>query len=204
MVRMINKMSSKSTNKNTATIQDMINAGAISENDQIEFTFKGNTFYAKVLRGGLIGQCKIKRAYSSNLEKLPQFVSAFSSLTAWTEAMLQDVLEEYYTRYSSWKRVTHSGTKRSMSDLRDQCKLYYKEFAREENVELFKEILYLHNVIKQLVNGQMALPPSSFTVNNPPLKKQKTVNTAKFDISLVNKTQELLLHQMTINNNILK
>ena len=204
MVSKINKMSSKSTNKNTATIQDMINAGAISENDQIEFTFKGNTFYANVLRGGLIGQCKIKRAYSTTLENLPQFVSAFSSLTAWTEAMLQDVLEEYYTRYSSWKRVTHSGTKRSMSDLRDQCKLYYKEYGREENVELFKEILYLHNMIKQLVNGQKALPPSTFTANDPPLKKRKTVETAKFDIRLVNKTQELLLHQMTINKNSLK
>ena len=117
---------SKHNTKNTATIQDMIEKKIVNVGDGIQFTFKGNTFYAKILRGGLIGDCRMSKTYSKEVVLLDRFVSAFSSLTAWTEAMLQDVLEEYYTRYSSWKRVTHSSTKRTMSDLRDLCKIHLK------------------------------------------------------------------------------
>lgn len=143
---------SKHNTKNTATIQDMIEKKIVNVGDGIQFTFKGNTFYAKILRGGLIGDCRMSKTYSKEVVLLDRFVSAFSSLTAWTEAMLQDVLEEYYTRYSSWKRVTHSSTKRTMSDLRDLCKIHLKNYRKEENIELFKEILYLHDMIKKLTS----------------------------------------------------
>ena len=41
-----------------ASIQDMLLAELIKIGDTIEFTFKGNTFTAKILRGGLIGKCQ--------------------------------------------------------------------------------------------------------------------------------------------------
>ena len=70
----------------------------IHVDDTVFFNFKGNHFTASILMGGLIGNCKM-----SNFDKTKRIligVTAFSSLTAWTEACLQDVLEEYYTRYS--------------------------------------------------------------------------------------------------------
>lgn len=191
--------------KNTATIQDMIAKKIVHVGDGIQFTFKGNTFYAKILRGGLIGGCKIRRTYSQETIVLDRFVSAFSSLTAWTEAMLQDVLEEYYTRYSSWKRVTHSSTKRTMSDLRDLCKIHLKNYMKEENIELYKEILYLNDVIRRLQNNAEASGDSlnivgtTFdpTINRakknscaPPRKKKRRKNT-----KLMNKTQDMMLNK---------
>ena len=92
--------------------------------DTVFFNFRGITCTASILTGGLIGNCKM-----TNFDKTRRIllgVTAFSSLTAWTGACLQDVLEEYYTRYSSWKRVSHKESKRSMGDLRDQCKLLSK------------------------------------------------------------------------------
>ncbi len=105
-----------------ATLNDMLLAELIKIGDTIEFTFKGNTFMAKILRGGLIGKCQQQTLHEDAKNALTNTVG-FSSLTAWTESCLQDLLEEYYTRYSSWKRVFHRESKRSMSDLRDQCKL---------------------------------------------------------------------------------
>ena len=193
---------SKQNTKNTATIQDMIERKVVNVGDGIQFTFKGNTFFAKILRGGLIGECKMRKTYSNDVVILDRFVSAFSSLTAWTEAMLQDVLEEYYTRYSSWKRVTHSTTKRTMSDLRDLCKIHLKNYKHEENIELYKEILYLHDIIKKLQSGST---PETYMYNlktnfhlqhnnereniKSPRKKRRRQNS-----HLMEKTQEMMLH----------
>ena len=100
-----------------ATLNDMLLAELIKIGDTIEFTFKGNTFTAKILRGGLIGKCQQQTLHEDAKNVLTNTVG-FSSLTAWTESCLQDLLEEYYNRYSSWKRLFHQESKRSMSDLR--------------------------------------------------------------------------------------
>lgn len=187
--------------KNTATIQDMIAKKIVHVGDGIQFTFKGNTFYAKILRGGLIGDCKIRRTYSQEIIVLDRFVSAFSSLTAWTEAMLQDVLEEYYTRYSSWKRVTHSSTKRTMSDLRDLCKIHLKNYMKEEHIELYKEILYLNDVIRRLQNNgsEHSLNIVGTTFDPPRAKKNSCAPPRKKrrrkDTKLMNKTQDMMLNK---------
>ena len=96
-----------------ATLNDMLLAELIKIGDTIEFTFKGNTFTAKILRGGLIGKCQQQTLHEDAKNVLANTVG-FSSLTAWTESCLQDLLEEYYTRYSSWKRVYHRESKRSL------------------------------------------------------------------------------------------
>jgi hypothetical protein len=124
----------------------MLHHKLVSENDTVFFTFKGNHFTAKILRGGLIGECDMTSCGKTMV--ILKGVTAFTSLTAWTEACLQDVLEEYYTRYSSWKRVNHKESKRSMGDLRDKCKLLSKKRKREDELpELYKEVYRLQQTI---------------------------------------------------------
>lgn len=128
------------------SLTDMLQHQLVSEMDTVYFSFKGNKFTAKILKGGLIGDCSMHSCGKTT--KILEGVTAFSSLTAWTEACLQDVLEEYYTRYSSWKRVHHKESKRTMGDLRDQCKLLSKKRKREEELpELYKEIYRLQQTI---------------------------------------------------------
>lgn len=133
-----------------ASLSDMINHGVIKVGDAVEFTFKTNQFSAIILRGGLIGQCKLKGVHDRDYVPILEKTVAYSSLTAWTEACLQDIMDEYYTRYSSWKRVTHRESKRSMGDLRDQCKLLETKHKQDDTVELYKEILRLHNTIEEM------------------------------------------------------
>ena len=76
-----------------ATLNDMLLAELIKIGDTIEFTFKGNTFTAKILRGGLIGKCQQQTLHEDAKYVLTNTVG-FSSLTAWTESCLQDLLEE--------------------------------------------------------------------------------------------------------------
>ena len=78
----------KPTQMATELLAELIKIG-----DTIEFTFKGNTFTAKILRGGLIGKCQQQTLHEDAKNVLTNTVG-FSSLTAWTESCLQDLLEE--------------------------------------------------------------------------------------------------------------
>ena len=97
-----------------ATLNDMLLAELIKIGDTIEFTFKGNTFTAKILRGGLIGKCQQQSIHDKEPVSVLETTVGFSSLTAWTESCLQDLLEEYYTRYSIWKRVFFSSPRKQV------------------------------------------------------------------------------------------
>ena len=133
----------------------MVNIG-----DKVEFTFKGNHFTSKILRGGLLGEFYLQKTHESVPSKVLENTVAFNSLTAWTEACLQDVLEEYYTRYSSWKRVYHVNSQRSMGDIRDQYKLT-TDIKSENVVELYKEILRLQQTIHEMNDYIRSLAPDS-------------------------------------------
>lgn len=132
------------------SICDMISHNLIKLGDTVSFTFKGNKFNSKILQGGLLGQCTIQRAHDSEHTPILSQTCAFSSLTAWTEACLQDIMDEYYTRYSSWKRVIHQESKRSMGDIRDQCKLMDPVKQKNDTTELYKEIIRLHGTIDEM------------------------------------------------------
>ena len=173
------------------SLSDMLHFKLVNENDTVYFTFKGNHFTAKILRGGLIGGCKLTSC--GKTKNILEGVTAFSSLTAWTEACLQDVLEEYYTRYSSWKRVSHKESKRSMGDLRDQCKLMTKKRKREEEVsELYKEIYRLQQTIvdmrahiEQWENGDTPQPKNWEVVSIKPDVKLNEQSEAKRRIQYI-------------------
>lgn len=190
-----------------ASINDMIQYGVIKVGDTIEFMFKSNYFSAKILRGGLIGDCKLLEAGDNESKTILEKTVAFSSLTAWTEACLQDIMDEYYTRYSSWKRVTHHESKRSMGDLRDQCKLLdTKKGTPDDQVELYKEILRLHNTIEEmntyiikLHNGEkLPLKTWSF-LNINPSKTTTNDHTIKHDVNIEahNRIQDIICNGKT-------
>ena len=174
-----------------ASINDMIQYGVIKVGDTIEFMFKSNYFSAKILRGGLISDCKVKGVHDTESTPILQKTVAFSSLTAWTEACLQDIMDEYYTRYSSWKRVTHHESKRSMGDLRDQCKLLDSKKGIQDYTELYKEILRLHKTIKEMneyikrIHKGEQLPLKIWSFLNITAEKSTPIsNTIKHDVNI--------------------
>ena len=134
----------------TATLFDILKHKMIHVGDSIEFSFKQHFFRAKIIRGGLIGQCTVYRPRMETGETILQHHSSFSSLTSWTEACLQDILEEYFTRYSSWKRVYHVESGTTLGELRDRCKLLNGRIKDVDSVELYKEIYRLQNTIKEM------------------------------------------------------
>lgn len=162
----------------SSTIGDMICAKLINVNDEIEFKFKGNIFVSRVVKGGLLSDCKYKSCRSPVYESCLKNVIAFSSLTAWTEACLQDVLEEYYTRYSSWKRVVHKQSNLTMSELRDRCKVQNSKI----DPELYKEIYRLNNMVdclKKFIVEKGLKPPDikyDFEISLTPKRKILKLN----------------------------
>lgn len=186
-----------------ATLQDMIRHKLINAGDSITFTFKGNVFGASILNGGFIGKCTIKRVHDTDAEDILKQTVAFSSLTAWTEACLQDIMEEYYTRYSSWKRVIHSESKRSMGDLRDQCKLLDPLKSKDHTNELYREIIRLHETIDEmnayiedLYQGK-SLPPRKWSYMNFKPQQQveeRSVVHEVIDMGLHNTTQDMIMN----------
>jgi len=176
------------------SVGDMLRIGLVSIGDALGFTFKGSHFTSKILRGGIFSNCAVKRRGCKKYVEIFTNVSCFSSLTAWTEACLQDVLEEYYTRYSSWKRVIHLKSGQSMGDLRDRCKLTEKVLAPEAVVEVYKELqraytinqemaLYIRETSGSMRGGWNLLPPHRLNASfkPPPPKRRKCSDEEAFE-----------------------
>tara|TARA_B100001142_G_scaffold306440_1_gene336260 strand:- start:620 stop:1048 length:429 start_codon:yes stop_codon:yes gene_type:complete len=98
-------------------------------------------------------------------------VVAFTSLTAWTEASLQDVLEEYYTRYSSWKRVVHKASKLTMGELRDRCKLSSAKIDPEVHKEIYRLQKYISKLETFITDNGFKIPKKDIEV--APIKLQE-------------------------------
>jgi len=130
-------------------LSDLVSNEFIKVGDAIQFTFKDHLFLAKIVRGGLIAECRMYKPQASEAEQILTHVTAFTSLTSYTEACLQDVLDEYYTRYSSWKRVIHVQSEQTLGDIRDRCKLL-STASKPDIKELFKEIYRTHTIMKQM------------------------------------------------------
>jgi len=96
-------------------IQQLLQAQIVYLDDVLYFTFKKHAFTGKIAKGGLIWKCTWQKpgedpapvfAGESTIEN-QHYVRTFESLTDWTETCIQECLDEYHTRYSSWKRVRH-------------------------------------------------------------------------------------------------
>lgn len=183
-----------------ASLADMIAHKVIAVGNKIEFTFKGNYFSAIIQRGGLINNCKMKRPHDQEAESILNQTIAFSSLTAWTEACLQDMMDEYYTRYSSWKRVVHHETKRSMGDLRDQCKLLDgNKKSCEDSNELLKQIFRLQATVNEMNNYILTHCPDApkqwSYLEVPNLETKEAPSTIPMDVdqTIHTNTQNIIL-----------
>lgn len=93
--------------------------------DVLYFTFKKHVFTGHVTTGGLIWNCTWQKPgegaqdifkHTVSLGQQP-YVRTFESLTDWTETCIQECLDEYHTRYSSWKRVRHQLSDKPMEVL---------------------------------------------------------------------------------------
>jgi len=185
----------------SATLFDILKFNMIQIGDSIQFSFKNHFFKAKIIRGGLIAQCTVFRPCSKKIENILHRHSSFSSLTSWTEACLQEVLEEYFTRYSSWKRVYHIESGRTLGELRDRCKLLNGKVKEEDKLELYKEIYRLQTTIKEMSvvlkkNNIFQKKWSVFpTVNiNEEIKLKKIKKRKIKNLEAFNKVQKLMMN----------
>lgn len=96
-------------------LQQLLRNEKIKRDDVLYFTFKKHTFTGKITTGGLICNCTWQKPGEEAVAifKGPDSIGnrpycrTFDSLTDWTETCIQECLDEYHTRYSSWKRVRH-------------------------------------------------------------------------------------------------
>ena len=108
--------------------------------DELYFTFKKHIFTGVLANGGLIWKCTWKKPGSASINIFKQqnisyelpFVRTFESLTDWTETCIQECLHEYHTRYSSWKRVRHKKTDKTMEVLFKQLSKHKLQLQRGE------------------------------------------------------------------------
>lgn len=174
----------------------MIKGKIIHVGDIIEFKFKGHYFIASIHKGGLISDCFHRH---KELKPCLKNVIAFTSLTAWTEACLQDVLEEYYTRYSSWKRCIHKQSGFTMGELRDRCKLMNSKIDQEA----YKEILRLTQSVSRLKNFIVS---KGFKVPKWENDMQSVIKKPVVSVSIKNKNaferiQRIMINKPSVGDN---
>lgn len=175
-------------------LQQLLQARIVFAEDTLYFSFKKHIFTGTVAQGGLIWHCTWQKPgempqdifkHSVGLGKQP-YIRTFESLTDWTETCIQECLDEYHTRYSSWKRVRHRRTDQPMEVL-------FKHLQRRQinsnsppegnkQILLFEQIASQKGHIEQLTKHIQEWM-EWFKNNNPgqklpitPLTEEKTQN----------------------------
>lgn len=136
-------------------LQQLLQARIVFADDTLYFTFKKHIFTGKVAQGGLIWQCTWQKPgempsdifkHTVGLGQQP-YVRTFESLTDWTETCIQECLDEYHTRYSSWKRVRHKRTDQPMEVLFKH--LQRRQLSANVPAEGNKQILLFEQIASQ-------------------------------------------------------
>ena len=143
-------------------MEQLIQIGLISIQDEITFTFKKNTITGKVGFGGHILNTQITRPDMTVVTTL--MTRTYPSLTAWSEACLREGLQEENTRYASWKRVIHTKSSRTLQSLRSQLNVSAKMQAASRQ-DLFSEINRLRMLVSQLQEEQLMPRESADTTD---------------------------------------
>ena len=126
----------------TSTLNKMLQAGLLHYNDDITFHFKGHNFTAKVVHGGLLSHCRWNDA------AVLEDKVAFSTLTDWCDTCIQELVNEYVTRFSSWKRVRHVPTGVPLAQIRAKLRdSVVKQPCR--CIQLTREVLQLQMQLKE-------------------------------------------------------
>jgi hypothetical protein len=129
-------------------LQQLIQSNLVWKNDILYFHFKKNKFTCEITQGGLIWKCcwtqpggEKKELFrnSTNIDGRP-YIRTFESLTDWTETCIQECLDEYHTRYSSWKRVRHLRLDQPMETIYKHYQQKKTKSSVENCVGLFEQI----------------------------------------------------------------
>jgi hypothetical protein len=101
-------------------LAQMVANDCIQNDDQLFFEFKNFTFYTKVSEEGVLHDCYYKTSRDGEVKSCFEDVSGFDSLTHWTDVCVQEIANEYVTRFSAWKRVRRHKTNQLMGEIRAQ------------------------------------------------------------------------------------
>lgn len=141
-------------------LQQLLQTQIVFLDDVLYFSFKKHIFTGKVAKGGLIWKCTWQKPghdatpVFNNPSTIDnhRFIRTFESLTDWTETCIQECLDEYHTRYSSWKRVRHQRTDQPMETLFKhlQKKQLSKDPSSSKHILLFEQIASQQHHIETL------------------------------------------------------
>ena len=130
----------------STVLQKLLESGVIHNGDAIQFRFKKDCFGAIIAPGGLIGHC--------TMNNQPVEFTGFKTLTDWCDSCIQELVHEYVTRFSSWKRVKHVPTGKSFTQLRDALNVKAKPLSRQcrcaDVIVAHRKILELEQQVMQL------------------------------------------------------
>ena len=115
------------------SLTDLLAFGLIRPGDAIHFTFKKHHFCATLEPGGILANCFY--------DHKPCFMdrAGFNSLTDWCDSCIQELLEEYATRFSGWKRCKHTATGTTMAMLRQRLQTLKPNRKTDAATELAAE-----------------------------------------------------------------
>ena len=211
-----NIMSNQQKEQVMRRLQQLLQCRLVWPDDVLYFTFKKNRFYGSITSGGLIWKCTWQKPglepvaifqKGSLLDGLP-YVRTFESLTDWTETCIQECLDEYHTRYSSWKRVRHQRLEQPMETL-------FKHFQRrslpqtnEPTVALYEQIAALQHHLEESnstnnkwkewfvsTNGNVPLPVADTVAKDNPTRESTNVEAQPFVLTS-DTGQYVVLHRV--------
>ena len=174
------------------TLESLVRCKLLQEDEEIYFCFKLHTFVAQISDKGLLYQCIWKKPNGE--ENFVFFDRAgFSSLTSWTDSCIQELLHEYVTRFSSWKRVKCLRTNTPLGALRETGKLITNDQKIKKpsdfEKELYKERKKNIYLTQQLQLKEMKLESlkcilSEYMVATTPIDKGGVLDNLKKEMSM--------------------
>ena len=93
------------------------------------------------MNGGILSRCEWKQSPSKPYVPCFSDRQGFTSLTDWCDSCIQELANEYVTRFSSWKRVKHSKTQHPMAMLRDQLRGEQAKATKTKSVAQLEKLL---------------------------------------------------------------
>lgn len=82
--------------------------------DTIMLTFKNRSVTGHIAENGLIHRSALLKDEGEDTVLAGR---VFNSLSNWADACLQEVLQEYSTRYPAWKRIKHAKSNKTFEDI---------------------------------------------------------------------------------------
>lgn len=197
-------------------LQQLIQCRLVCADDVLYFTFKKNRFFGSITSGGLIWKCQWQKPglepvaifqKGAMLDGLP-YVRTFESLTDWTETCIQECLDEYHTRYSSWKRVRHQRLEQPMETLFKHYQRQSLPQTNESTVALYERIAALQHHLDlskstnqkwkewfESTNTNVPLPVEDNIVEEPSTENTTSVEAQPFVLTS-DTGQYVVLHRV--------